>query len=84
LTGAADAVLVLRRGRGQADGTLFITGRDVEEQELALKFHPGEGLWELLGEAAEYAKSQERIEIINLLREHGPKTPKELAEIINK
>jgi hypothetical protein len=87
LTGAVDAVLVLRRGRGQADGNLFVTGRDVEEQELALKFHSGEGLWELMGEAAEYAKSQERIEIINFLREHqgqGPKAPKEIAEALEK
>lgn len=84
LTGAVDAVLVLRRGRGQADGTLFITGRDVEEQELSLKFHPGEGLWELLGDAGEYAKTRERQEIIKFIRENGPKTPKEIAEALGK
>lgn len=84
LTGAVDAVLILRRGRGQADATLFVTGRDVEEQELAMKFHPGEGLWELLGDAADYAKSQERLEILGIIQEHGPKTPKELSEIIGK
>ena len=84
LTGAVDAVLILRRGRGQADGTLFITGRDVEEQEVALKFHPREGLWELMGDAAEYAKSQERQEILRVLREHGSKTPTELSIILNK
>lgn len=84
LTGAVDAVLILRRGRGQADGTLFITGRDVEEQELALRFYSQEGLWELLGDAAEYAKSQERQEVLKVLREHGSKTPTELANILNK
>jgi hypothetical protein len=84
LSGAVDAALILRRGRGQADATLFITGRDVEEQGLALKFHPKEGLWELLGDAAEYAKSQERLNIINLLREQGPKTPTEIAKILGK
>ena len=40
--------------------------------------------WELLGDAAEYAKSQERLEIIKILREHGPKTPKEIAEAMSK
>ncbi|MDD2901551.1 MAG: AAA family ATPase [Syntrophales bacterium] len=84
LTGAVDAVLILRRGRGKADGTLFITGRDVEEQELALKFHPGEGLWELMGSAAECAISQERKDILLILSEVGPKTPAQLAKIIGK
>jgi len=84
VTGSADAVMVLKRGRGQADGTLTLAGRDIEEQELALKFRPEEGAWELLGNAVEYAKSQERLEIINLLREHGPKNPKELAELVGK
>jgi len=56
----------------------------VEEQELALKFHPQEGMWELMGDAAEYAKSRQRQEIITLLRENGPKTPKEIAEALGK
>jgi hypothetical protein len=84
LTGAVDAVLILRRGRGQADATLFITGRDVEEQELALRFHPGEGLWELMGTVAECAMSQERKDILLVLSEVGPKTPAQLAKIIGK
>ncbi len=82
LTGAVDAILILRRGRGQADGTLFVTGRDVEEQELALKFHPQEGLWELMGTAAECAISQERKDILLILEEVGPKTPGQLSKII--
>src|SRR5262249_43451065 len=36
LTGAADTTLVLRRDRGKHDATLFVTGRDVEEREVAL------------------------------------------------
>jgi len=84
ITGAADAVMILKRGRGQADGTLTLAGRDIEEQELALKFHPQEGAWELLGDAAEYAKSKERQEIIKILRENGPKTPKEIADLLEK
>ena len=33
---AADTIIVVKRRRDQADATLHITGRDVEEQELAL------------------------------------------------
>jgi len=84
LTAAADAVLVLRRGRGQADATLFVTGRDLEEQELALKFHPQEGLWKLMGAASEYAMSQERQEILSILRNVGPKTVTQMANILGK
>jgi hypothetical protein len=84
ITGAADAVLVLKRGRGKADATLSISGRDVEEQELALKFHPQDGLWELLGDATEYARSQQRLEISAHLKESGPQTPKEIAKELGK
>jgi len=84
LTGAVDAALILRRGRGQADATLMITGRDVEEQELALKFHPAEGLWELLGTVAERTLTQEHQEILAILKESGPQTTKELAKLLEK
>ena len=84
LTGAADAVLILRRGRGRADGTLLVTGRDVEEQELALKFYAVEGLWELMGDAAEYAMSKERQEILSILRKGESKTLEQLANILGK
>jgi hypothetical protein len=84
ITGAADAIMILKRGRGQVDGTLTLTGRDIEEQELALRFHGQEGLWELMGDAAEYAKSGERQEIGRILRESGPVTAKQLSDITGK
>lgn len=85
LTGAADCVAVLsRKGRGQMDGSLKLTGRDIEEQELALKFDPNLGLWELLGEASQYARSQERQDILLILREKGPQTPAQLADMLGK
>ncbi len=84
MTAAADFVMVLKRGRGQADADLFVTGRDIEEKTLALRFHKREGLWELLGTAEDVAKSQSRKEIFLILKENGPMTTKELSEIINK
>lgn len=69
LSGAADTIIVLKRARGEHDGTLSITGRDVEESEYALKFHADRGAWELLGPAADYAASTEtRRQIMNCLR----------------
>jgi AAA domain len=46
LTGAADAVLVLRRRRQEKHGKLFVTGRDIEERELNLAWEPRNCHWE--------------------------------------
>jgi hypothetical protein len=83
LAGAADAVLVLQRLRGSADAKLHITGRDVEEAEYAMQFEPGKGSWALLeGLAAEYELGDTRRAILDHLRDHGPATPKTIAEAL--
>jgi hypothetical protein len=74
LAASADTIMVTKRGRGQADATLQITGRDVEEQELGLNFDPLLGTWTLLGDAAEYS-------ILDAVRAHGSLTPKEAADV---
>ena len=68
-TGAADTILGLRKERAQADGVLYVTGRDVEEAEKALSFDGAKGTWTLLGDAAEYRGSKTRQEIIATLRD---------------
>jgi hypothetical protein len=66
LTGACDGVLVLRRERGQCDASLFVTGRDVDEVELALTFNKEHCLWQLVGDAESYRLSKQRTEILDL------------------
>lgn len=84
LTGGADTVAILTHSRGEADGELFITGRDVEKQSLALK-REATGSWMLLGDAEEYRQSKERREILEVLRDAGePLAPKEISERLNK
>jgi hypothetical protein len=58
LTGAADAVIVLTRTRGQGDATLYVTGRDLEEQYLTLMFQPEKGKWLLVGETKDFAEKE--------------------------
>ena len=83
LTGAADCIAVLiRKDRKAADAVLKITGRDVPDIEKALKFHAEIGSWEILGEAQEYATSQERQETLGILREKGPQTQEQLANTL--
>jgi hypothetical protein len=67
LTGAADTILVLRRERAHRDAILFVTGRDVEESEITLRWDPGRCRWSLLGEAL----SEEREAVMVLLKHAG-------------
>ena len=81
LAGAADAALVLKRARGQADGVLHVTGRDVDEAEYALRFLPDAGAWLLLdGPPGEYTVGDTRAAILRHLHQHPGSTPKVIAE----
>ncbi|GAA1308191.1 AAA family ATPase [Saccharothrix xinjiangensis] len=83
IAGAADAVLVLERGRNNADGVLHITGRDVEEADHALSFNPDNGAWTMLdGPAIDHTVSDTRAAILRHLRENSGSTPAEIAAAI--
>ncbi len=86
LTGGADGALVLNRERGRADAYLYVTGRDIEEeQELALSWDATTATWKIAGDAEEYRISKERQEIIECLRALGePAGPKEVSEVLGK
>ncbi|MFH8386909.1 AAA family ATPase [Kitasatospora sp. NPDC018058] len=81
LAGAADATLVLKRARGQADGVLHVTGRDVDETEYALRFHPEAGAWQLLeGTAADHTIGDTRAAILRYVRANPGARPKQITE----
>ena len=82
LSGGPDALLILKRGRNTGEGTLFVTGRDIEESEKALTFKTGR--WEVLGDAREVAASEERREVQELLRKAGALRAKEVADMLGK
>jgi putative DNA primase/helicase len=80
ITGAADFIMVLSRGRGADTATLKLTGKDIEETDLALKF--SRGIWTLLGEAHEYNVSTQRLAILDIIKKSpDPMTPKEIADL---
>ncbi len=87
LTGSADSVLVLKRPRGEGEGVLKVTGRDIEEQEIAVLFTQ-ENLWVNSGSGGRM--SHERAEITEALRNgcgadgSSGMTPKQIAEAIGK
>ena len=84
LTGAADATLVLKRSRGQADGVLYVTGRDVEEAEYAMSFDPQNGAWTKLdGPAGDYELRDTRADLMRIIRDHPGLKPAQLAEALD-
>jgi AAA domain len=87
MTGAMDGALVLKRERGQGEATLFVTGRDIEqEQQLALTFDSITATWTLVGNAEEFKRTKERQEVIDLLTEHLSEgmSPRQVAETLDK
>lgn len=77
LTGAADTIMVLDR---RTDGPkIYGRGRDIEDFEKALKFK--EGVWEVLGDADDVKRSEQRRAIIQTLTDAtGIMTPTEIAK----
>ncbi len=81
IAGAADSVLTMERSRGQADGKLNITGRDVEEASYAMRFDASRGMWTLLeGPALDYTLSDTRRRILAYLRLAPDKATRDIAE----
>ena len=84
LTGGVDGVMVLRRKRGQADAFLYVTGKDVEEEkDYAMNWDAKTTTWAIKGDARDYTGSDERLEVVELLREQGPLSIKEIAELLH-
>lgn len=61
ISGAADTMMVLaKERRSEETATLSITGRDVEQNDLVLRFNKSSCLWENLGDADAFAEQQAR------------------------
>lgn len=84
-TGAADSVLVLKRDTQAGRVTLYGRGRDIEEIETVVTFDRDSGRWNVIGEATEVARTDERQAIRNAIVEAGkPLTAQEIADITGK
>lgn len=80
----ADGSYILKRGRGEADATLWGTSRTFKgEVNIALSFK--DGYWTYVGDAAVYTLTKERKLITQLLHAAGkPLKPSELADRTGK
>jgi hypothetical protein len=85
LTGAADTILTLGRERVAVDAILAITGRDVDEDEIALALDKATMRWAAKGPAADYRMGQERRAVVDAMSQLGrPATPSEVAALLGR
>ena len=63
-----DAALGLYREQGKHEAILKITGRDIEEQELALQFDGLTGCWQSLGAAGDVREDTQKAQVIQAIR----------------
>ncbi len=98
--GVADAAIGIYRERGQTNATLKVSGRDVDDQELAIQFDRDLFCWQLLGNAAGVRTESVQSDIIDAITELGgaatvarvaqwlgkdrSNVHKEIAELVNK
>jgi AAA domain-containing protein len=69
LTGAADAIVIMKRHAGMMK--VFVRGRDIEESEFAAEFNRNTCRWRIVGGADEVFRSQERQKILAVLKDAG-------------
>lgn len=84
LTATVDGILSLKRNRGERQGILRRSGRDLEDDsDIGLLWkEPG---WEYQGDAVRILISEERMRILQSIREAGePVTPSYVAADIEK
>lgn len=81
VTAACDAIWIFQK---QPDEyfSLEITGRDVEEQKLALKFNKSPFGWKLLGDADDVRLRSEEEEVLKLLVTQGPQKEQKVGAMM--
>jgi hypothetical protein len=75
-----DCIWGLYREQGKAGAKLAITGRDVEELTLVLKFDGLTGCWQAEGEAGALEITENRQEILGVVEDFGKATLNEIVE----
>lgn len=79
--GIADTIMGFYRSPGKKEWTLTVTGRDVEETELALSYDGLTACWQSLGDAESVRKDSVQAEVVAALTDLGGKaTTAEIAE----
>lgn len=81
ITGSADTIVVIRRKRLEQFGTIYTSGRDIEEAEIAVRFS---GMSWTAAPGALPEASFERTEVYRDVEKHGPCFAQAIADRIGK
>jgi hypothetical protein len=81
LSGGTDGAWVLKKARGEPRGELAVIGRDiVHDGAYTIEFSKALCQWVMVGETAKIAPTEERNQILDLLRKaQAPMSPKEIT-----
>ena len=87
ISGTVDTLLYLYREKGQSNGLLHVTGRDVDEDTYSLGFNLGTNSWEMQGRSVDLSNplSRARRDVYELLLNQGScMTPAGIATQLGK
>lgn len=86
LAGSADGLLVLHRVRGENEATLNVTGRDVDDQKLALTFDPDHCTWKCEGPAEQRSQGKVKSAILDWFKRNAGASmfPGEVADALRE
>ena len=79
MSGTPDTIWHVTRPRGDPKGTWRVTGRDIDEQELAATFDSECGKWIVEGAKDEVAANNQQSSVLEFLRENGLSKPADVA-----
>ena len=83
ITGAADTNILLLRERASGEATWHITGRDIEDLELAMSFEAGR--WRMVGDAKSHRATKAEQAVIDAIKAVGePASPKQISELMGR
>lgn len=83
--GVLDVAMGLYRKRGEKTATLKVTGRDIDERELAVDFDRDTGSWKLVGTGSGVRADTIQADILSAIDEHGGEaTAAQLADWLGK
>lgn len=84
LTGGVDNIMVLRRTRGTNEATLFVTGRDIEnEAEYGLTWDAQIAGWTVTGQGPHVGLSPERRAVFDIVADHGPIEGRDITSLLH-
>jgi hypothetical protein len=82
ITATCDCVMSLRRvTRGEAEGVLLITGRDIDDKSIAMEF--SDGKWESKGDAKDYTSNKAVAAVYKIIRDTGSMKYSELKNALD-